>query len=221
MSKVILKLFIVIDQLRLNEQGKLVCENPSGRHYQRAHFKQGELDGVSFAYSIAITFNILNVLNAEDTSWNRNEHEKATTGWELIRFLNTPSLYSKRISSNDIIKKVKQDYSEFVTIDHTGRKAGIPLKVKECIDKNAPVIMQISCNQDETQWIVAVGYAIDEGNEMSYLLTLDSRKDLRIGHFWNGILNLDRCTRLKYGFHYVTDTEEWVGLDDAIIIEKK
>ena len=108
-----------------------------------------------------------------------------------------------------------------VTIDHTGRKAGIPLKVKECIDKNAPVIMQISCNQDETQWIVAVGYAIDEGNEMSYLLTLDSRKDLRIGHFWNGILNLDRCIRLKYGFHYVTDTEEWVGLDDAIIIKKK
>ena len=216
-----MKQFIVIDQLRLNEKDALVCKNPSRRHYQKAHFKQGDLDGVSCAYSIAITFNILNVLNAEDTSWNRNEHEKATTGWELIRFLNTPSLYSKRISSNDIIKKVKQDYSEFVTIDHTGRKAGIPLKVKECIDKNAPVIMQISCNQDETQWIVAVGYAIDEGNEMSYLLTLDSRKDLRIGHFWNGILNLDRCTRLKYGFHYVTDTEEWVGLDDAIIIEKK
>ena len=216
-----MKQFIVIDQLRLNEKDALVCKNPSRRHYQKAHFKQGDLDGVSCAYSIAITFNILNVLNAEDTSWNRNEHEKATTGWELIRFLNTPSLYSKRISSNDIIKKVKQDYSEFVTIDHTGRKAGIPLKVKECIDKNAPVIMQISCNQDETQWIVAVGYAIDEGNEMSYLLTLDSRKDLRIGHFWNGILNLDRCTRLKYGFHYVTDTEEWVGLDDAIIIKKK
>ena len=216
-----MKQFIVIDQLRLNEKDALVCKNPSRRHYQKAHFKQGDLDGVSCANSIAITFNILNVLNAEDTSWNRNEHEKATTGWELIRFLNTPSLYSKRISSNDIIKKVKQDYSEFVTIDHTGRKAGIPLKVKECIDKNAPVIMQISCNQDETQWIVAVGYAIDEGNEMSYLLTLDSRKDLRIGHFWNGILNLDRCTRLKYGFHYVTDTEEWVGLDDAIIIKKK
>ena len=58
-----MKQSIVIDQLCLNEQGKLVCENPSGRHYQRAHFKQGELDGVSFAYSIAITFNILNVLN--------------------------------------------------------------------------------------------------------------------------------------------------------------
>ena len=99
-----MKQFIAIDQLSLNEHGTLVCKNPSGRYYLRAHFKQGELDGVSCAYSIAITFNILNVLNAEDTSWNRNEHEKATAGWELIRFLNTPSLYPKGISSNDIIK---------------------------------------------------------------------------------------------------------------------
>ena len=216
-----MKQFIVIDQLRLNEKGALVCKNPSGRHYQRAHFKQGELDGVSCVYSIAITFNILIVFNAEDTSWNRNEHEKATTGWELIRFLNTPSLYSKRISSNDIIKKVKQDYSEFVTIDHTGKRAGIPLKVKECIDNNIPAILQISFDQYENQWIVVVGYAKDKEDKVSCLLTLDSRKDLRIGHFWNGILNIDRCTRLKYGFHYVTDTEEWVGLDDAIIIKKK
>ena len=139
----------------------------------------------------------------------------------MIRSLNNQDLYPNGLRPCDMIKMVTQTYSKYVTIDHTGRKAGIPLKVKECIDKNAPVIMQISCNQDETQWIVAVGYAIDEGNEMSYLLTLDSRKDLRIGHFWNGILNLDRCTRLKYGFHYVTDTEEWVGLDDAIIIKKK
>ena len=196
-----MKQFIAIDQLSLNEHGTLVCKNPSGRYYLRAHFKQGELDGVSCAYSIAITFNILNVLNAEDTSWNRNEHEKATTGWELIRFLNTPSLYSKRISSNDIIKIVKQDYSEFVTIDHTGKRAGIPLKVKECIDNNIPAILQISFDQYETQWIVV--------------------KDLRIGCFWNGILNLDRCITLKYGFQYITDVVELVGLDDAIILKKR
>ena len=216
-----MKQFIVIDQLRLNEKGALVCKNPSRRHYQKAHFKQGDLDGVSCAYSIAITFNILNVLNAEDTSWNRNEHEKATTGWELIRFLNTPSLYSKRISSNDIIKIVKQDYSEFVTIDHTGKRAGIPLKVKECIDNNIPAILQISFDQYETQWIVVVGYAKDKEDKVSCLLTLDSRKGLRKGCFWNGILNLDRCITLKYGFQYITDVVELVGLDDAIILKKR
>lgn len=216
-----MKQFIVIDQLRLNEKGTLVCKKPSGRLCLKAHFKQGDLDGVSFAYSIAITFNILNVLNAEDTSWNRNEHEKATAGWELIRFLNTPSLYPKGISSNDIIKIVKQEYSEFVTIDHTGKRAGIPLKVKECLDNNLPVILQISFDQYETQWIVVVGYAKDKDDKVSYLLTLDSRKDLRIGCFWNGILNLDRCITLKYGYQYITDIVELVGLDDAIILKKR
>lgn len=216
-----MKQFIVIDQLRLNEKGALVCKKPSGRLCSKVHFKQGDLDGVSCAYSIAITFNILNVLNAEDTSWNRNEHEKATAGWELIRFLNTPSLYPKGISSNDIIKIVKQEYSEFVTIDHTGKRAGIPLKVKECLDNNLPVILQISFDQYETQWIVVVGYAKDKDDKVSYLLTLDSRKDLRIGCFWNGILNLDRCITLKYGFQYITDVVELVGLDDTIILKKR
>ena len=216
-----MKQFIVIDQLRLNEKGALVCKKPSGRLCSKVHFKQGDLDGVSCAYSIAITFNILNVLNAEDTSWNRNEQEKATAGWELIRFLNNPSLYPKGINANEIIKIVKQECSKFVTIDHTGKRAGIPLKVKECLVNNLPVILQISFDQYETQWIVVVGYAKDEDDKVSYLLTLDSRKDLRIGCFWNGILNLDRCITLKYGFQYITDVVEMVSLDDAIIIKKR
>ena len=116
---------------------------------------------------------------------------------------------------------MKQEYSEFVTIDHTGKRAGIPLKVKECLDNNLPAILQISFDQYETHWVVVVGYAIDEEGKVSYLLTLDPRKDLRIGYFWNGILNLDRCITLKYGFQYITDVVELVGLDDAIIIKKR
>jgi hypothetical protein len=213
--------FIVIDPLCLNEDGKLVCKKPSGRHYQRAHFKQGDLDGVSCAYSLAIVFNILNAFEADDTFWNGNEHEKTTPEWKLIRSLNNPSLHPNGLNPDDIIRIVKQKYSSQVTIDHTGKKAGIPLKVKECLDNNLPVILQISFDQYETQWIVVVGYAKDKDDKVSYLLTLDSRKDLRIGCFWNGILNLDRCITLKYGFQYITDVVELVGLDDAIIIKKR
>lgn len=216
-----MKPFIVIDQLNLNEDGTLVCKKPSGRHYQKAHFKQGELDGVSCAYSLAIVFNILNVFNSEDTLCNRNGHDKISAGWKLIRSLHNSRLYPKGINSNNIIKIVKQECSKFVTIDHTGKRAGIPLKVKECIDNNIPAILQISFDQYETQWIVVVGYAKDEDDKVSYLLTLDSRKDLRIGCFWNGILNLDRCITLKYGFQYITDVVELVGLDDTIIIKKR
>lgn len=213
--------FIVIDPLCLNEDGKLVCKKPSGRHYQRAHFKQGDLDGVSCAYSLAIVFNILNAFEADDTFWNGNEHEKTTPEWKLIRSLNNPSLHPNGLNPDDIIRIVKQKYSSQVTIDHTGKKARIPLKVKECIDANNPVIIQISCSKNEVQWIVAVGYAMDAEGELLYLLTLDSRKNLPIGHFWNGILNLDRCITLKYGFQYITDVVEMVGLDDAIILKKR
>ena len=38
-----MKQFIVIDQLRLNEKGALVCKKPSGRLCSKVHFKQGTL----------------------------------------------------------------------------------------------------------------------------------------------------------------------------------
>ena len=46
-----MKQFIVIDQLRLDEKGALVCKKPSGRLCSKVHFKQGDLDGVCGAYS--------------------------------------------------------------------------------------------------------------------------------------------------------------------------
>ena len=216
-----MKQFIVIDQLRLNEYGTLMCRKPLGRLCQQAHFKQGDLDGASDAYSLAMVFNILNVFESENICWEREGHNKSTAEWKLIRSLNNQSLYSNGLNPDDMVKMVEQTYSKYVTIDHTGRKARIPLKVKESLDNNIPAILQISFDQYETQWLVVVGYAKDEDDKVSYLLTLDSRKDLRIGCFWNGILNIDRCITLKYGFQYITDVVEMVGLDDAIIIKKR
>lgn len=219
MSK--MKQSIVIDQLCLNEYGTLVCKKPSGRSCHRVHFKQGDLDSTSGAYSLAMVFNLLGIFGDCDSSRNTIVRGKRTAEWKLIRTLNNQDLYLNGINPCEMIKMVEQDYSEFVTIDHTGKRAGIPLKVKECLDNNLPVILQISFDQYETQWIVVVGYAKDKDDKVSYLLTLDSRKDLRIGCFWNGILNLDRCITLKYGFQYITDVVELVGLDDAIIIKKR
>ena len=67
-----MKQFIVIDQLRLNEKGALVCKKPSGRLCSKVHLKQGDLDGVCGAYSLAMVFNILGVF--EDSSRNSDEH---------------------------------------------------------------------------------------------------------------------------------------------------
>ena len=124
-----MKLFIVIDQLRLNESGALICKELSRRSCQKAHFKQGDLDGVCGAYSLAMVFNILGVV--EDSSKNDEEHDKRATEWKMIRSLNNQELYPNGLNHWEIIKMVKQTYSNVVTIDHTGRKAGTPLKVKE------------------------------------------------------------------------------------------
>ena len=216
-----MKQFFIIDQLCFNEHGTLTCRKPSGRPCQQAHFKQGDLDGASGAYSLAMLFNILNVFESENICWERDKHDRTASAWKLIRSLNNQSLFPNGLNADDLVKIVKQAYSKYVTINHTGKRAGIPLKVKECLDNNLPVILQISFDQYETQWIVVVGYAKDKDDKVLYLLTLDSRKDLRIGCFWNGILNLDRCITLKYGFQYITDVVELVGLDDAIIIKKR
>ena len=85
-----MKQFIVIDQLRLNESGALVCKKPSGRSCPKANLKQGDLDGVCGAYSLAMVFNILGIF--EDSSRNADEHDKRVTEWKMIRSLNNQEL---------------------------------------------------------------------------------------------------------------------------------
>ena len=111
-----MKQFIVIDQLRLNEKGALVCKKPSGRLCSKVHFKQGDLDGVCGAYSLAMVFNILGVF--EDSSRNSDEHGNRAAEWKMIRSLNNQDLYPNGLKPCDMIKMVTQTYSKYVTIDH-------------------------------------------------------------------------------------------------------
>ena len=50
--------FKVINRLQLRD-GVLMCKKPSGRSWQKAHYKQGDLDGACGAYSVAMVLNIL------------------------------------------------------------------------------------------------------------------------------------------------------------------
>ena len=60
-----MKIYKVIDQLELKD-GKLMCKKPSRKSWQKAHYKQGDLDGACGAYSVAMALNILGVFEAED-----------------------------------------------------------------------------------------------------------------------------------------------------------
>ena len=105
-----MKQFIVTDQLRLNEKGALVCKKPSGRLYPKVHFKQGDLDGVCGAYSLAMVFNILGVF--EDSSRNSDEHGNRAVEWKMIRSLNNQDLYPNGLRPCDMIKMVTQTYDQ-------------------------------------------------------------------------------------------------------------
>ena len=86
-----MKQFKVIDQLCLIG-GQLKCKKTSNRSFQKAHFKQGDLDGACGAYSVSMALNILGVFEAEelysDTDFNRR-----TAEWNLIKALNENGLY--------------------------------------------------------------------------------------------------------------------------------
>ena len=51
-----MKYFKVVDYLLL-KNGELLCKKPSGRSMQKAHFRQGDLDGACGVYSIAMLLN--------------------------------------------------------------------------------------------------------------------------------------------------------------------
>lgn len=69
-------------------------------------------------------------------------------------------------------------------------------------------------------WIVAVGYALNEKNELTDILTLDPGNGSPKYCLWNGILNINKEHRKKYGYHYNTDRLYLVDVDEAIIITR-
>ncbi len=217
----IMKHFKVIEQLSFNKRGELVCKKPSGRSYQKAHYKQGDLDGACGAYSLSMVLNILGVFEADDLYKNTEEHDKRTVEWKLIKSLNEWGLYPNGLKTTSIEELVTKNYSKYVSIESTGKKASIPFIVKEFIDKNNPVILGIDYKNGGGHWIVAVGYAMDDDQKLSHILTLDPGNDTPKYSLWNGILNIQRDYRKMFGFHYFSDKEYIVSLEEAIIIRKK
>ena len=91
---------------------------------------------------------------------------------------------------------------------------------KQWIDENVPVILRMGYDAHNGHWIVAVGYALNEKNELTDILTLDPGNGSPKYCLWNGILNINKEHRKKYGYHYNTDRLYLVDVDEAIIITR-
>ena len=79
--------FKVINQLQLIDS-VLMCKKPSGRSFQKAHYRQGDLDEACGAYSIAMVLNILGVFEADniysDSNSGDNRNYRAPNNDETL-----------------------------------------------------------------------------------------------------------------------------------------
>ena len=189
--------FKVINQLSLMD-GNLVCKKPSGRSFQKAHFMQGDLDGACGAYSVAMVLNILGVFEAEEIC-SDSVIDKRTSEWKLIKALNEEGLYREGLTSEKIQKILSDNYGSRVAIQIAQKASGHDIAdiAKNWIDNEIPVIV------------------------ISDILTLDPGSESPKYALWNGILNLNKEPRRRYGFRYDSDYNQMVDLDEAIIITKK
>jgi hypothetical protein len=215
-----MKNFKVINKLEL-KAGQLLSKKPSGRSYQKAHFKQGDLDGACGAYSIAIVLNILGVFESEEL-YSNTTFDKRTAEWKLIKALNEEGLYRDGLTSDGIQNILCHNFAKYVNTQ-IAQKEGVDDIIaitKEWLDHENPVILGLSFNKRDGHWVVAVGYSTDEDGNLTAILTLDPGSNSPRYSLWNGIIDLPKLPRKKYGYCYNSDTSSLVNIDEAIIISK-
>lgn len=216
-----MKHFIVINQLEMKD-GILSCKRPSGHATQNAHYRQGELDGACGVYSIAMVLNILGVFESDNLGTDA-KLDRRTSEWKLIKSLNEYGLYRKGLTSEQIEQILDDNYAKYVMTQVFTKKNGTDLieATKLAVDQNVPIILGISYNHKDGHWIVAVGYAMDENNNLTALLTLDPGTDAPHCCLWNGIIDLPKQPRKKFGYSYNSSNLDMVDIDEAIIIMRR
>ena len=193
-----MKYFKVVDHLVL-KNGELLCKKPSRRSLQKAHIRQGDLDGACGVYSIAMLLNILGVFEAEEMNSNL-EGDARYAEWKLIKALNEYGLYRDGLRSDEIQEILTKTYSKYVNVQVANKEDHDLIElVQNCIDKNIPTILGFNYDNKNGHWVVAVGYAVDENDNLTAILTLDPGNDSPKYSMWNGIIDLPKVPRKKYG----------------------
>ena len=211
--------FKVIEQLQLID-GILMCKKPSGRSFQRAHYKQGDLDGACGAYSISMVLNILGVFEADEIYSDSDKSDNRLAERRLIKALNEQGLYRDGLDSSDIQGILSKNFSKYVSVQAFSKKDNIVDLIKANLNENTPVILRLGLNRDNGHWVVVVGYEIDTHGEIIAFLTLDPGVNSPTYSLWNGVLNVEKAPRKTYGYLYSTDNSRFVDFDEIIVIKK-
>lgn len=110
-----------------------------------------------------------------------------------------------------------------VSVQLASRESGHDIVdvVKKWIDDDNPVIMRFGFDKHNGHWVVAVGYIEEENGVLSAILTLDPGSKSPTYALWNGILDLHKEPRKRFGYRYDSDYNQMVDVDEAIIITRK
>lgn len=212
--------FKVINQLE-QKDGVLMCKKRSGRSYQKAHYRQGDLDGACGAYSIAMVLNIIGVFEADEIYSNSDKSDNRFAERRLIKALNEQGLYRDGLNSDDIQEILYKNYSKYVYIQtFTKEEDDISEIIKDNLNENAPVILRLGFDKQNGHWVVVIGYETNELGDIIAFLTLDPSVSSPTFSLWNGVLNLEKEPRKKYGYLYYTGDSKLVDFDDVIVINK-
>jgi hypothetical protein len=169
-----------------------------------------------------MVLNILGAFEAEDIC-SDNPIDKRTSEWKLIKALNEEGLYRDGLTSDRIQEILLENYRSRVTVQCASKasKHDITEITKNWIDNDSPVILRLGFDKYNGHWVVAVGYIEDEHGVLTDILTLDPGSKSPTYALWNGILNLHKEPRKKFGYRYVSEEKFMVDFDEAIIIRKK
>ena len=214
-----MKHFKVINQLVLKD-GILLCKKPSGRTMQKAHFKQGDLDGACGAYSIAMVLNILRVFEADEL-YSDTTYDRRTAEWKLIKALNEEGLYRDGLDSEQIQHIITSNYSKYVNVQCVTKENDLIKLTQSWIDNENPIILRVDYDAHHAHWIVAVGYVTEDNGNPTSILTLDPGSNSPHYCLWNGIIDLPKVPKKKYGYSYSSDVQSMVDITEMIIITKK
>ena len=215
-----MKTYNVIDQLDLREDG-LMCRKPLGKSWQKAHYKQGDLDGACGAYSVAMVLNILGVFEADDMYSDSDSADNRYAERRLIKALHEFGLFRAGLCSEQITEILTKQFSKKVSVDSFSKKQH---DLKDLIiaelEENNPVILRLAYNKNEGHWLVVVGYE-QIGEKVTSLLTLDPGNDSPFLAKWNGIIDLEKLPKKIYGYKYQAGDTFYVDFDEVVIINKK
>ena len=213
--------FKTIDQLIIKDT-ELVCRSQTRRSYQKAHFKQGDLDGACGAYSIAMVLNILSVFDAEEL-YSDNAIDKRTCEWKLIEALHSYGLYRDGLTLEEV-QVILHKYNRYIRTeeyDITHEESEDVNYIRTNIDNNIPMIAGISYNKYDGHWVVIIGYSTDNKGNVENLLILDPGVNSPKVCCWNAMLSVKREKNKKYGYTYFSDNVTKVNFDELVAVFPK